>query len=173
MKKLSSLDWLDNNALNLDKLTLVLRDFEAATRTVQPFSVITANQLLIEDVMAAGDIELIINAIVAVNSECVWFQQAQNNLKYGSALSAQLVYRQLTLGKSMGLAECFRMELDLALKSAQFGEFSEGVRALLIDKDKRPEWKYSCVAEVEQETLDWFFTPLWETQEHPLAALEL
>jgi hypothetical protein len=27
-------------------------------------------------------------------------------------------------------------------------EFFEGVRALLIDKDKKPKWKYSTVQEV-------------------------
>ena len=36
-------------------------------------------------------------------------------------------------------------------------EFFEGVRALLIDKDKNPKWKYSSVNEVKQEDIDFFF----------------
>ena len=36
-------------------------------------------------------------------------------------------------------------------------EFYEGVRALLVDKDKNPQWKHSSVHEVTQADIDFFF----------------
>ena len=36
-------------------------------------------------------------------------------------------------------------------------EFFEGVRALLVDKDKSPNWKYKSVAELPYEEIEWFF----------------
>ena len=53
----------------------------------------------------------------------------------------------------------------------EFGEFAEGVRALLIDKDMQPQWRFSSIAAVPSETIDWFFTSPWTAEEHPLALL--
>jgi len=36
-------------------------------------------------------------------------------------------------------------------------EFFEGVRALLVDKDKNPKWKHKSVYDVEKEDVDYFF----------------
>jgi hypothetical protein len=36
-------------------------------------------------------------------------------------------------------------------------EFSEGVRALLIDKDRNPQWSYDTVGSVPDNVLDGFF----------------
>ena len=36
-------------------------------------------------------------------------------------------------------------------------EFFEGVRALLVDKDKNPEWMHKHVSEVKQSEIDFFF----------------
>jgi hypothetical protein len=36
-------------------------------------------------------------------------------------------------------------------------EFFEGVRALLVDKDKSPNWKYKSVADLPQDEIEWFF----------------
>ena len=37
------------------------------------------------------------------------------------------------------------------------GEFFEGVRALLVDKDKNPKWTHSHVKEIKKEEIDFFF----------------
>ena len=36
-------------------------------------------------------------------------------------------------------------------------EFFEGVRALLVDKDKNPKWSHKHVNEVKKEEVDFFF----------------
>lgn len=42
------------------------------------------------------------------------------------------------------LRACLETESTLAIAlSRERGEFIEGVRALLVDKDKNPKWKYT------------------------------
>jgi len=36
-------------------------------------------------------------------------------------------------------------------------EFFEGVRALLVDKDKSPQWKHKTILDVGQDEVEWFF----------------
>ena len=36
-------------------------------------------------------------------------------------------------------------------------EFFEGVRALLVDKDKNPKWTHTHVKDVKKEEVDFFF----------------
>ncbi len=78
--------------------------------------------------------------------------RAQKSLKHGSALSASITYQQIQLGKSLSLADCFRMELTLSVKSGQFGEFCEGIRALLIDKDNSPKWHFDSIDSVDKKS---------------------
>ena len=47
--------------------------------------------------------------------------------------------------------------------------FAEGVRALLIDKDRKPTWQYRSSREVPAEVLATFFTAPWDS--NPLADL--
>jgi hypothetical protein len=36
-------------------------------------------------------------------------------------------------------------------------EFFEGVRALLVDKDKNPQWRHKSVDDVTREEVEFFF----------------
>jgi len=48
--------------------------------------------------------------------------------------------------------------LRLAAHIMRHPEFSEGVRALLIDKDRNPRWTYDAVGSVPSNVLDGFFS---------------
>lgn len=168
---LTKINWGDTVALNHDKLSAALHDFEQSSRSQMPTSQVRAHQALINKVMAHDNLADTVNAIVNETIEDKWFNKAQQSLKHGSALSASLVYRQLSEAKQMSLADCFRMELNLSVKCGQFGEFCEGVRALLIDKDNQPKWRFATVEQVDSKVVDDFFTSLWSQPQHPLAEL--
>jgi hypothetical protein len=40
------------------------------------------------------------------------------------------------------------------------GDFSEGVRAVLVDKDNKPKWNPSELSAVSDEYIESFFAPL-------------
>ena len=65
-----------------------------------------------------------------------------------SPLSIAVVFEQIKRGKQMNLADVFKMEFKISQGFMHHREFFEGVRALLIDKDKNPKWSHKSVHEV-------------------------
>ncbi len=78
---------------------------------------------------------------------------------------------QLTRGSNLALADCFRMELNLIHACFDQGDFMEGIRAVLVEKDNRPRWSPASLAEVTREAVDRFFAPRWPPARHPLASI--
>ncbi|MGA1207543.1 MAG: enoyl-CoA hydratase/isomerase family protein [Litorivicinaceae bacterium] len=66
------------------------------------------------------------------------------------------------------IGACVVQEHDLGMRLLQDGEWCEGVRALLVDKDKAPRWRYRTVAEVETDWITAMMTPMKWSQGHPL-----
>jgi len=168
---LLSVGWGDTIALNHEKLATLLHEFELHSNFKMPESKIRQHGQLLNDLMAHEDPTDIVKAIKSLPSDCEWLLRAKQSLTSGSPLSAALVFRQLQQGKDLCLADCFRLELNLSLRAAQYGEFAEGVRALLVDKDKKPKWKNLEIEDIEPEVIDWFFKPVFTIEEHPLKSL--
>ncbi|GLT19869.1 enoyl-CoA hydratase [Vibrio zhanjiangensis] len=128
----------------------------------------------IEEIQQAcqGDsVTKISKGILALSGQTKWLETAKNNHRQGSPITAHLCFRQLTQYHGLSLADCFRLELNLSVRCCLLGEFREGVRARLIDKDNQPKWIYSRVDNVDETTINTLFTSLWDEQEHPLASL--
>jgi enoyl-CoA hydratase/carnithine racemase len=84
-------------------------------------------------------------------------QKAVHSYRHGSPITARLVLEQLKRSQTLSLAECFQMELSMAYQCSVTGEFQEGVRALLIDKDNQPKWKYSAASDIPDALIDAHF----------------
>mmetsp|Transcript_16925 Transcript_16925/g.26053 ORF Transcript_16925/g.26053 Transcript_16925/m.26053 type:complete len:313 (+) Transcript_16925:205-1143(+) len=82
------------------------------------------------------------------SSETDFAKGTLKKLKYMSPLALGVVYEQICRGKTMSLAEVFEMEYNISQGFMHHTEFFEGVRALLVDKDRSPNWKYKKVSEV-------------------------
>mgnify|MGYP001381382226 CR=1 FL=1 len=68
-----------------------------------------------------------------------------------------VTFEQLQRGRRLGLEDCFRMERTMMAHSFAHGDTMEGIRALLIDKDRAPRWRHRAVAEVRREEVEAFF----------------
>jgi hypothetical protein len=84
-------------------------------------------------------------------------------------LAVLWIARQLDETRHCSLAEVFQAEVQLGTNIMRHPEFAEGVRALLVDKDRQPKWLYSAPEAVPGEVLDRFFTAPWSV--NPLADL--
>lgn len=171
VESLLAINWGDTVSLNHEKLSALTIEFEQLSQTKLPKSYLREHQALISQLVNADRLNTIVDNITSHDIDNKWFNRGQKSLKHGSPLSAQITYRQLEKGRGLTLADCFRMELNLSVKSGQFGEFVEGVRALLIDKDNQPKWRYSSIEEVDESTIDWFFIDKWDEGKHPLKML--
>ena len=76
---------------------------------------------------------------------------------HGSPTSAHLIFEQYRRGKFKTLQECFEMEFNLSLMCCRQRDFKEGVRALLIDKDKTPRWSPPHWSEVTVDQITPYF----------------
>lgn len=163
--------WGDTEALNHQKLSDVLVKFEQKDQVHMPSGNISRFSELLTDLATIESVSAAVTKILDISSDDKWMLRAQDSLAKGSPLTAHIVMRQLTLGKSLSLADCFRLELGLSCNCSAIGEFAEGVRALLIDKDFCPSWFYETVHDVDLEMLNKMFSSPWTKESHPLKDL--
>ena len=64
------------------------------------------------------------------------------------------------------------MELGLVKHCFEDGDFIEGIRALIIDKDNKPRWRHENAEAVLESELSPFFESPWGAQSHPLSKIE-
>jgi len=96
--------------------------------------------------------------------------RAAQTLAQGCPLTAHLVWQQIARARYLSLGQVLQMEYAMSLNCCRHPEFSEGVRARLLDKDHEPRWHWPEVAQVPQAVVDAHFNKAWEGR-HPLADL--
>ncbi|MYJ86552.1 MAG: enoyl-CoA hydratase/isomerase family protein, partial [Rhodobacteraceae bacterium] len=52
------------------------------------------------------------------------------------------------------------LEFRFTFRSARYSDFIEGIRAQVIDKDFKPEWKHSSLREVAGSEVEFMLGPL-------------
>ncbi|QEZ42793.1 enoyl-CoA hydratase/isomerase family protein [Cupriavidus oxalaticus] len=97
-----------------------------------------------------------------------WATRTIDVLRTRSPLSACATRELLLRGRRMDLADCFRMELAVVVNSFSQGDFIEGVRALIVDKDNAPRWRTTSYEAVAPQDVHALFRPWWAPGEQPL-----
>ncbi|HEX4944190.1 MAG TPA: enoyl-CoA hydratase/isomerase family protein [Usitatibacteraceae bacterium] len=100
-----------------------------------------------------------------------WAAKTLRLLEESSPTLLRVAFQQLRSGRSLGLADCFRLELNLIHGCFAQGDFVEGIRALIVDKDNSPRWNPPSLPEVTDASVAAFFAPRWSPSEHPLRHL--
>ncbi|HEY5070783.1 MAG TPA: enoyl-CoA hydratase/isomerase family protein [Caulobacteraceae bacterium] len=126
----------------------------------------------IDRVFDRPTVEAIVAALAAEGSE--WAREQLAILARKSPLSLKTAHRQLRLGAAMtDFGEVMAMEMRIAARLVAGHDFSEGVRAVILDKDNAPAWRPDTLAGVTEAMLDAVFAPLPADQEwSPLPQLE-
>ena len=135
----------------------------------RPASNLRAHYDVIQQLTDAPTLADVYQTIVNYAGEDSWLQRAAATLKAGCPLTAGVVWEQLHRARHMSLAEVLQMELALAVNMCSNGQVKEGVRALLIDKDRNPQWQPATLEGVTPELVAACFKQPWET--NPLADL--
>jgi enoyl-CoA hydratase/carnithine racemase len=78
--------------------------------------------------------------------------------RQGSPLSAHIIFEQMKRCRSLSRRQCFLMDLKLSRKFVVHSDFKEGVRALLIEKDKNPRWTHSKINQISSAEVQNFFS---------------
>ena len=88
-----------------------------------------------------------------------WAAKTRAALLRHSPTMLEVTFEQLRRGAGMSLEDCFAMELGLVARCFEQGDFLEGIRALLVDKDNLPRWNPPSLAGVSRESVNVFFPP--------------
>lgn len=160
--------WTTARADNDRLLTALLRG--AAPGNLAP-GPLRRNFDLINELCGSGELKEIAAAIMGLKTEDPWLARAGVTLAAGSPSTAALSFELQHRALHLSLADVFRMEYVAALHCARRPDLAEGIRALLIDKDQRPQWKPPTLAGVTPEWVAGFFASPWKERKHPLADL--
>ncbi|MFJ8103463.1 enoyl-CoA hydratase/isomerase family protein [Lysinibacillus sp. NPDC096212] len=80
-----------------------------------------------------------------------------------SPSSLKITLKQLIDARHKTLEECFATDLILAKNFLKHNDFFEGVRSVVIDKDRNPQYTYKSLAEFTDDHMEKFFQDNSET----------
>ncbi len=104
-------------------------------------------------------------------TEDSWTQRAIATYRHGCPVTAALTYALYHKVADLSIEQVLYLETNVAVHCAANPDFKEGVRALLIDKDRNPKWSRSladCLSVEGQAYIDQHFVNPYATGEHPL-----
>ena len=113
----------------------------------------------IDEHFAFDSVEAIVDSLQGERRpECkAWAERSIAALSRFSPTMLKVTLEQLRRGASLTLPECFRMELTMVSGALAHGDFAEGIRALIIDKDNKPRWNPASLEEVTPAMVEGFF----------------
>lgn len=100
-----------------------------------------------------------------------WTQRALANYRHGCPVTAALTYQLYHSVADLSLEQVLYLETSVAVNCAANPDFKEGVRALLIDKDKNPQWSRSlaeCLNVEGRAYIEQHFDNPYAAGNHPL-----
>ncbi|WP_317928876.1 enoyl-CoA hydratase/isomerase family protein [Halioxenophilus sp. WMMB6] len=166
LSKLQAANWQGNSASVVSAQLIAL----ASQAADKPESPVHQHFEIIGELCTAASNDAVVANIVNYSGDDEWLKRAAGTLANGCPTTIKLVFEQLQASKHLSLKEVFQMELVLSCNCMKLDNFAEGVRALLIDKDKSPKFTPAKLAEVTDTFIAQHFVAPW-SGEHPLADL--
>jgi enoyl-CoA hydratase len=140
-----------------------------STTDEAPRSSLHALASSIDAAFAFDRVEDIIARLESMPGE--WASRTLAELRSKSPLALKLTLAALRRARQfVSLEECLNMEYRLTVRLYEHGEFLEGVRALLVDKDRTPKWNPPRLEDVTPAMVEAFFAPLPAGEELGLTA---
>jgi len=100
-----------------------------------------------------------------------WTQRAVATYRHGCPVTVALTYALFHKVADLSIEQVLYLETNVAVHCAANPDFREGVRALLMDKDKNPQWSRSladCLTVEGREYIEQHFVNPYSEGEHPL-----
>ena len=169
----------DNNHNSVMLHAITSRALAALPIATLPESKLGQYWRSIQRLMNSGglaDIDAILqddNALAALDAHFAadpWTQKAVATYRHGCPVTVTLAYTLYHQSAQLSLEQILYLETSVAVHCAANPDFKEGVRALLIDKDKAPQWSRSlaaCLDEKGSQYIRQHFTSPYPTGAHP------
>ncbi|MCB1884846.1 MAG: enoyl-CoA hydratase/isomerase family protein [Geminicoccaceae bacterium] len=100
----------------------------------------------VDALFAGPDAAAIVAALEAADGP--FARATLTELRRKSPLSVAAVVPEIDRGAGLDLGDCLRREYAMVRPFLLRGDFVEGVRALLVDKDRTPRWRHGRIEDV-------------------------
>ena len=163
-KEITQLDWSDDLLKNIEILDLFIKHFKEKSLSKKGFPEpqLESRLQLVQTLTNENTLEEVTKNILTNSSEDKWFRNGINGLQNGCPTSAYIIWEQCNFEKSTNLKEVFKFELDLAIQVTRHPDFTEGIRAVIIEKDYQPQWRYPEINNLPREWVEEHLAPAWE-----------
>nr|WP_057924366.1 enoyl-CoA hydratase/isomerase family protein [Burkholderia ambifaria] len=102
-----------------------------------------------------------------------WVEKATHAMRRQlSPLSMAVSLEVVERARGATMADCLRRDLDLTRSTFAHGDVIEGVRALIVDKDNQPVWRFRSTADIDRADVLAMFDSPWTPDTHPLRNLK-
>ena len=89
-----------------------------------------------------------------------WAAEALELMGRGSPLSLKIIFQMLARSRGISLADSLKLEFRIIQHLMGQHDFYEGVRSVLIDKDRNPKWQFATVQDVPNDVVEQYFAAL-------------
>ncbi|MCA3277644.1 MAG: enoyl-CoA hydratase/isomerase family protein [Roseomonas sp.] len=145
-------------ALPVLRAALIAGDIGAVARYCEapPEASFAPHRAAIDRCFGAASIPAIIAALETEGTD--WAREQLGVLHHASPTSLFMTHELLRRGATRDLAGCLAMELALTrVVVHDHPDFREGVRAVLVDKDHKPQWQPASIEAVDTAAIQAMF----------------
>ena len=172
---LMALSWSTQHSAHKEELDRCIRTLAASSPPPEPAEPPLAKfRSAIDRHFSAASVPALLSSLRGERQDGLqeWALQTAQLVEQRSPTMLAVAMEELARGRGMSYADCLRMEFGMARQTYRQGDFIEGVRALVIDKDNAPRWNPAHIDEVSAASVETIFESPWEPGAHPLRCLE-
>jgi enoyl-CoA hydratase/carnithine racemase len=159
LTQLQAIDWGKTKLDHQHQTMHFCREFCASFKSQLTESFLKTNFDLIRHGVARAKVSGVMRGLNDIATQNSGFEQAAKSLNAGSPTAAAVVFEYMQKTKRLSLREVLALDYVLAKNFQRQHDFAEGVRALLIDKDKLPKWRPAQLADVSEALVAAHFAP--------------
>lgn len=125
---------------------------------------LSARRAIIDRIFSGGTVEDILNALDHETErggpDADWARATASTIRAKSPTSLKIALQQMRCGRNWDFSECMQAEFRIVSRVIHGHEFYEGVRAVIIDKDNKPNWAPATLAGVSDAEVARYFAGL-------------
>lgn len=169
IEQLAQLPWQTNLAENHRMVRELLKDQENIE--AMPASHLDSAADTLKELFKGSSLAEYDAALRGYEGDDAWIKQGIGNYLAGNPVSAHVIMEQIARAAHLSLREVVQMELGMTYQIMRHPDFTEGVRAIVVDKDFQPRWQYADIHAVPAELVQSIFVLPWSKSKHPLKTL--
>ena len=148
---LEATDWSEHARANKGFAEAAVRAVAADTPPTVTHKLIPHRDRLVACMQTPYFQERFDNLVALKDSDDAFLKRVGEGTSHGAPGSAFAVMSFFQRVRHESLRACLDAEFTLSMNMLEHGDFREGVRALLVDKDRNPQWAAKAIREVDLE----------------------